>query len=83
MIRRSRLAVQMQEEKLTVIDNELKALEKQAQNIRKENMKEFESILTWQQKRTLKQMKKEGRKNFRTNHCPHKPTVYSKQTQTK
>ena len=73
MIRRSRMAVQMQEEKLAVIDSELKVLEKQAQTIRKENMKEFESILTWQQKRILKQMKKEGRKNYRMHHCPHKP----------
>ena len=83
MIRRSRMAVQMQEEKLTVIDSELKTLEKQAQTIRKENMKEFESILTWQQKRTLKQMKKEGRKNFRMNHCPQRPPVHIPQVQSK
>ena len=59
MIRRSRMAVQMQEEQLAVIDKDLKVLEKKAQEIRKANMKEFESILTWQQKRILKQMKKE------------------------
>lgn len=75
MVRRSRMAVQMQEEKLTVIDAELKDLEKQAQKIRKENMKEFESILTWQQRKVLKDMKKEGRKNYRQNHCPHRPPM--------
>ena len=64
-IRESKLTVQAQEEKLTVIDNELKELEKQAAEIRKQNMKDFESILTSAQKKTLKQMKKEGRKKFK------------------
>ena len=71
MIRRSRMAVQMQEEKLSVIDIELKQLEKQAQIIRKENMKEFESNLTKEQKKTLKNMKKEGRKNY----MPKRPVM--------
>lgn len=73
MIRRSRMAVQMQEEKLTVIDAELKVLEKKANSIRKSNMKEFESILTRQQKNTLKQMKKEGRKKYHASHPPRGP----------
>lgn len=73
MIRRSRMAVQMQEEKLTVIDQELKVLEKKAQSIRKANMKEFESILTREQKKTLKQMKNEGRRNYHRAHPPMKP----------
>ncbi len=68
MIRRSRMAVQMQEEKLAVIDKELKVLEKQANDIRKSNMREFESILTRQQKRTLKEMKKEGRRKYHSAH---------------
>ncbi len=72
MVRRSRMAVKMQEEKLNVIDEELKKLEKKANEIRKANMKEFESILTWQQKRTLKEMKKEGRKRYYQAHpCKH------------
>ena len=75
MVRRSRMAVQMQEEKLAEIDKELAELEKKAQIIRKENMKEFESILTRQQKKTLKQMKKEGRKRYHSAHPvrPHMP----------
>ena len=68
MVRRSRMAIQMQEEKLTVIDSELKVLEKKANEIRKANMKEFESILTKEQKRILKQMKKEGRRNYHKMH---------------
>lgn len=73
MVRRSRMAVQMQEEKLTVIDAELKVLEKKANDIRRANMKEFESILTRQQKRTLKEMKKEGRRRYHAEHPCAKP----------
>ena len=37
-------------------------------------MKEFESILTKEQKKILKQMKKEGRKKYQQNH-PAKPIM--------
>ena len=63
-IRNSKLTVQEKEEKLTVIDNDLAELKKQAKEIKKQNMKDFEAILTKEQKKTLKNMKKEGRKNF-------------------
>ena len=63
-IRNSKLSVQEQEEKLTVIDKDLTVLQKQAREIKKQNMKDFEAILTKDQKKTLKNMKKEGRKNF-------------------
>ena len=64
MIRNSKLTVEAQEEKLTVIDKEIADLEKQVKVIRKQNMKEFENILTKEQKKTLKNMKKEGRQKF-------------------
>ena len=64
MIRNSKLSVAEQEEKLTAIDKDLEVLKKQARDIKKQNMKEFEAILTKDQKKTLKNMKKEGRKNF-------------------
>ena len=72
MVRRSRIASWAQEEKLAVIDKEIQDLEKQAKSIRKQNMKEFESILTRDQKKILKQMKKEGRQRFeeRRKLCP-------------
>ena len=73
MVKMSRIAVQVQEERLTKIDAELKVLEKKAHDIRKANMKEFESILTRDQKRILKEMKKEGRKNYHNTH-PYKKT---------
>ena len=68
MVRRSRIAVQVQEERLTAIDKELAILEKKANEIRKNNMKEFESILTKEQKKNLKEMKKDGRKRFAEKH---------------
>ena len=77
-IRRSKISVQEQEEKLTVIDKDIQALEKQAAQIRKQNMKDFESILTKQQRATLKKMKKEGRAKYGREHrltpppCPPK-----------
>ena len=64
MIKLSRMAVEMQEEKLAAIDKEISDLEKQADKIRKQNMKQFESILTKDQRKILKQMKKEGRERF-------------------
>ena len=50
----------------------IQELEKQANSIRKQNMKDFESILTRDQKKILKQMKKEGRQRFeeRKKLCP-------------
>ncbi len=63
-IRNSKLTNEAKEEKLTAIDKDITELQKQAQTIRKQNMKDFESILTKDQKKTLKNMKKEGRKNF-------------------
>lgn len=72
MVKLSRIAVQAQEEKLAVIDQEIKALEKQAMEIRRQNMKDFESILTAKQRKTLKEMKKEGRKHYQANHPSHK-----------
>ena len=70
MVKKSRIAVQLQEERLAIIDNELKILHKKANKIRKNNMKSFESVLTKGQKKILKQMKQEGRKKYHSNHPP-------------
>ena len=73
VVKLSRISTQMQEEKLAVIEKELAALEKQAREIRKQNMKDFESILTKDQRKILKQMKQEGREKYRRGHyrpCP-------------
>ena len=68
MVKLSRISVQLQEEKLAIIEAEIRKLEKQAMEIRKTNFKKFESILTREQKKTLKQMKKEGRKKYKATH---------------
>lgn len=67
-IQKSDLTVEAKEERLTVIDKDIKSLQKQAATVRKQNMKDFESILTHEQKKTLKQMKKEGRNKFHDEH---------------
>lgn len=64
MVLRSRIAVEMQKEKIAEIDAQIKDLRKQAHELRIQNMKEFESILTDKQKKELQKMKKEGRKKF-------------------
>lgn len=60
----TRIAVQMQQERIAEIDAKIKDLRKQAHELRVKNMKEFEAILTDKQKKELKKMKEEGRKNF-------------------
>lgn len=72
MVKMSRMAVQMQEERLSAIDAELRVLEKKARSLRLENLKEFESILTKEQKKILKQMKKDGRKKYQAEHSKQK-----------
>ena len=67
-IKQSNMALSDQQVKLIEIDKEVKTLEKQAHEIRMSDMKAFESILTADQKKTLNEMKKEGRENFKRNH---------------
>ena len=56
------------DEKAVILQNEIRALRRQAHEIRKENMKAFESTLTETQKAELKKMKEEGRKKFEQEH---------------
>lgn len=75
-IKHSRMAIKMQEEELAKIDNDLKILRKKAHKIRQQNMKDFESILTKDQKKILNQMKEEGRKKFEKGNCPPPPPCH-------
>lgn len=75
MVKMSRIAIRDQEERLAVIDAEIKDLEKKANEIRKQNMKEFESILTRKQRQILKEMKKEGRQRYQAEHPDGKPMM--------
>ena len=67
-VRRSRIAVEMQQEKLAEIQKDIQALKKQAHELRMQNMKDFEAILTKKQQKELKKMKEEGRKRFEKEH---------------
>ena len=84
MVKMSRIAGWVQEERLNAIDKDIRNLEKKANVIRKKNMKEFESILTKDQKKILEEMKKEGRQKFEAGqspcHCPeqHNPPEIAK-----
>jgi len=55
-------------EKLNQLNTEIQDLEKNANEIRKNNMKDFEAILTPEQKKILKEMKQEGRKKYQEAH---------------
>ena len=63
-VKRSRMAVEMQQEKIDALKGEIRELHKKAHEIRVANMKEFESILTKKQLKELNKIKKEGRKQF-------------------
>lgn len=69
-VKKSQLTENAKKEQLAQIDKDLADLHKQMNEIRKSNMKDFEAILTSEQKKTLDEMKKEGRKNFKAKHQP-------------
>ena len=73
MVKMSRMAVKMQEEKIAQLTSEIQALEKQAHEIRKKNSKEFEKILNKKQKTELEVMKAEGRARFEKYHKAKPP----------
>ena len=54
--------------KSDALHKDIMDLKVQAREIRKQNMQDFEAILTDKQKKTLEKMKQEGRKEFAKNH---------------
>ena len=70
MVKGSTLAQEEKDTKLNTLKEDIIGLKKQAHDIRKENMKEFESILTPEQKKIFKEMKQEGKRNFHEHHRP-------------
>ena len=73
MVKLSRMAEKMQQEKIAQLTTEIQALEKQAHEIRKKNSKEFERILNKKQKAELETMKAEGRARFEKYHKARTP----------
>ena len=67
-VKRSRMAVEMQQEKIAELQKEIRVLKRAAHELRMQNMKDFEAILTKKQLKELKKMKEEGRKNFKKSH---------------
>lgn len=67
-VKRSKMAVEMQQEKIAELQKEIRALKRAAHELRMQNMKDFEAILTKKQLKELKKMKEEGRKHFEKNH---------------
>ena len=76
------------EQKINALERELLALKQQARKIRTENMKEFESILTVEQKAEFEKIKKEGRAKHKMKGHPgpkpgFRPTPYIPKDQAK
>lgn|SRR5574344_263286 len=59
--------------KIAKLNNEIKILEKKADNIRKNDAENFEKLLNPKQKRELDKMKAEGRMQFEKHHPPRPP----------
>ncbi len=59
--------------KIEKIKGEMKVLKQQADEIRKEDMKKFESVLTDEQKAKFEEIKKEKRKQFEKKQFEKKP----------
>ena len=72
-IKKSELDEAAKKEQMDKKIKEMKALDKKARDVRKSNSKEFEKILTKEQKSELEKMKAEGRKKFEKNHPPRPP----------
>ncbi len=63
---------------------EIKELNKKAREIRKKNGKDFEKILTKDQKQELAKMKEEGRARFEKKHPPRSPFgMFNQNNETK
>ncbi len=63
-IKKSEETGQAQQEKIDQLNKEIGALNRAAHEIRMQNMKDFEGILSRKQKKEMKKMKEEGRKKF-------------------
>ena len=74
-IKKSKLLERDKQAQIEQLQKEITALKRGMHELRMQNMKEFESILTSKQLKELKKMKDEGRKKFEKEHkkCPCPP----------
>ena len=74
-IKQSKLLERDKQAQIEQLQKEIMALKRGIHELRMQNMKEFESLLTAKQLKELKKMKDEGRKKFEKEHkkCPCPP----------
>lgn len=72
-LKKSNLNEKIKEQQIARKQEEIKSYERRANEIRRRNSKEFESILTKKQKLELEKMKAEGRARFSKQHPPRPP----------
>lgn len=72
-VKLTKLSDKEQSERISKLKNEISALEKQANEIRKKNTQAFENILNKTQRAELEKMKAEGRAKFEKNHQARPP----------
>lgn len=67
------MTVKAQDKKIELLRNELKLINQDIRQVRRDNEKEFTSILNEEQKAKYAQIKEEGKKHFRQHHKPQGP----------
>lgn len=70
-VKLSKISVQVQQERINKLNKEILELRKTAHEIRVQNMKEFEAILTKKQLKELNKIKEEGRKKYEQERKKH------------
>lgn len=67
------LSVKVQDKKIETLRGELKVIDQDIRQMRRDNEKEFTAILTPEQKVKYEQIKQEGRKHYREHRMPQGP----------
>lgn len=70
-IKMSNLSEEKKQKKIEPLKNDLRKLKTEVRKIHEENMKQFEAILTAEQKAEFEKIKQEGRENFKKHHKRH------------
>lgn len=70
------MLVKVQDKKIETLRGELKVIDQDIRQLRRDNEKEFQAILTDEQKAKYAQIKEEGRKHFREHHRPQNPESF-------
>ena len=73
----SSMSVKAQDKKMEALRNDMRKIDQEMRQIRRDNEKEFEAILTPDQKTKYEQIKEEGRKHFREHKKPQGPENFS------